>query len=1027
MSLIKYPIKNYQFTMIMVLMIMLVAATALMTMPRAEDPDMKAVSFPVIVVQPGTNPKDMEQLIVKPLEARFYGLDDIKRIKTTINNSVAFFFVEFEYGTDYDDKYQELVRELNAAGPELPDNIYSMEVKKIDPTNVSVIQLALVSENASQSTMKGLADKLKQELEKVKSLKEVEISGLPDQQIRIDIDQAKIAELGIPMNRIIQAVQSENQNIPAGSVNAGNKTFSVKTSGNYQQIEDIKNTIVASGQGKNIILKEVATIYPTFATNNHITRLNGYNAILINAAQKIGKNISDTQKDYQKVLDKFENSLPENVDMIVNFDQANNVNNRLSGLGIDFAIAIVLVLFTLLPLGTRASLVVMIAIPLSLGLGVIAMNSFGYSLNQLSIVGFVVALGLVVDDSIVVVENIERWMREGYSRLEASIKGTEQIALAVLGCTVTLVIAFMPLVFMPEMAGEFIRSMPIAVITSVIGSMLIALLVVPFLASKLLKPHEHEGGNAILRGMQNIIHKSYGVFLDKALKHPGRTTLIALAIFLGSLALIPVVGFSLFPPSEKPQFMIHITSELQDNMETTNRITKDIEQQLKAMPDVKYFTSNVGKGNPRVYYNMQQGQENVSYADIFVQLHGDVKSDKKIEMIEQLRKQWTPYLGAKVEVRNFEQGVPVISPVEVRIFGDNLDTLRNLAAQVEDLLKNTAGSEYVNNPIKNNKTDLRVNINREKAMALGVPTSSIDQTIRVALAGYTVGTYSDPNKDDNDYQIVVSVPRAKDATIETLEGVFVDNVAGKAIPLAQLASLTFEVSPSNIYHINKERTVSVNSFVAKGYSNDEVINAVIEQMEKFPLPSGYTYEMGGEVESRETAFGGFGTIILITVFMFIAVLILEFKTFKSTLIVLSVIPLGIVGAVIALLLTGNTLSFVATIGIVALAGIEVKNTILLVDFTNQLRREGVPLNEAIEKAGEIRFLPIILTSLTAIGGLMPIAWSSNPLISPLAIVMIGGLISSTLLSRIVTPVVYKLIPPKIEMEKLVHIENGKSE
>lgn len=1016
MSLIKYPIKNYQFTMIMVLMVMLVAATSLLTMPRAEDPDMKAVSFPVIVVQPGTNPKDMEQLIVKPLEARFYALDDIKRIKTTINNSVAFFFVEFEYGTDYDDKYQELVRELNAATPELPENIYSMEVQKIDPTNVSVIQLALVSENASQTTIKELADKLKQDLEKVKALKEVEISGLPDQQIRVDIDQAKIAELGIPMNRIIQSIQSENQNIPAGSVIAGDKTFSVKTSGNYQQIEDIKNTIVASGQGKNITLKEVASVYPTFGTNNHITRLNGYNAVLINAAQKIGMNISDTQKEYLKVLDKFEQTLPDNVDMIVNFDQANNVNKRLGGLGIDFAIAICLVLITLLPLGTRASLVVMIAIPLSLGLGVIAMNSFGYSLNQLSIVGFVVALGLVVDDSIVVVENIERWMREGYSRLEASIKGTEQIALAVLGCTVTLVIAFMPLVFMPEMAGEFIRSMPIAVITSVIGSMLIALLVVPFLSSKLLKPHEHEGGNAILRTMQSIIHKSYGVFLDKALKHPGRTTLIALAIFLGSLALIPVVGFSLFPPSEKPQFMIHISSELQDNIQTTNRISREIEKELKGMEDVKYFTTNVGKGNPRVYYNMQQGQENVSYADIFVQLHDDVKSSDKIQIIENLRKKWTPYLGAKVEVRNFEQGLPVISPVEIRIFGDNLDTLRSLAAKAEVLLKNTPGSEYVNNPIKNNKTDIRVNINREKAMALGVPTSSIDQTIRVALAGYQVGTYSDPDKDDNDYDIIVSVPRAKDATLETLEGIFVDNVAGQAIPLSQLASLEFEVSPSNIYHIDKERTVSVNSFVQK-YNNDEVINAVIEQMDKFPFPAGYSYEMGGEVESREMAFGGFGTIILITVFMFIAVLILEFKTFKSTLIVLSVIPLGIVGAVLALLVTGNTLSFVATIGIVALAGIEVKNTILLVDFTNQLRREGMELNEAIEKAGEIRFLPIILTSLTAIGGLMPIAWSSNPLISPLAIVMIGGLISSTLLSRIVTPVVYKLIPPKIEVEE----------
>lgn len=1002
--------------MIMVLMIIVVAVSSMLTMPRAEDPDMKGVTFPVLVVHPGTSPKDMEQLIVKPLEGKFYALDNIKKIKTTINNSVAFFFIEFEYGQNYDDKYQELVRELNAARSELPDNIYSMEVLKIDPTNVSVVQMALVSENASQSSMKKFADELKQDLEKVKALKAVEISGLPDQQIRIDLNQAKLAELKITMNRIIQSIQSENQNIPAGSINAGTQSFSVKSSGNYQSIQDIQNTIVASAAGKNILLKDVADIYPTFGINSHITRLNGFSSVLISAAQKEGMNISDTQTEYLKVIDAFRTRLPDNIDLVLNFDQAKNVNQRLGGLAIDFAIAIFLVLITLLPLGIRASIVVMIAIPLSLGLGIIAMNLFGYSLNQLSIVGFVVALGLVVDDSIVVVENIERWMREGYSKIEASIKGTEQIALAVLGCTVTLVIAFMPLVFMPEMAGEFIRSMPIAVISSVVGSMFVALLVVPFLSSKLLKPHPHEGGNAILRGMQSLIHKSYGVFLDKALKHPGRTALIALAIFLGSLALIPAVGFSLFPPSEKPQFMIHINSALQSNLQTTDSITNEIEKELKQIPDVKYFTANVGKGNPRVYYNMQQAREDVSYADVFVQLHDDVKSKDKIKLIENLRKKWTPYLGAKIEVRDFEQGVPIISPVEVRIFGDNLDTLQNLSYKIEDLLKKTQGTEYVNNPIKNNKTDLKVNINREKAMALGVPTSAIDQTIRVALSGFNVGTYTDPNSDDNDYDILVTVPRNSEATIATLEGIFVDNVIGTSIPLSQLASLEFEESPSNIYHQNKIRTVSVNSFVKKGFGNDEVINAVIEQMDQFPLPDGYSYEMGGEVESREMAFGGFGTIIMITVFMFIAVLILEFKTFKSTLIVLSVIPLGIVGAVLALLLTGNTLSFVATIGIVALAGIEVKNTILLVDFTNQLRREGMQLNEAIEKAGEIRFLPIILTTLTAIGGLMPIAWSSNPLISPLAIVMIGGLISSTLLSRIVTPVIYKLIPPTIEKD-----------
>lgn len=660
-------------------------------------------------------------------------------------------------------------------------------------------------------------------------------------------------------------------------------------------------------------------------------------------------------------------------------------------------------------------MVVMIAIPLSLGIGIVALNLFGYSLNQLSIVGFVVALGLVVDDSIVVVENIERWMREGYSRLESAIKGTEQIALAVVGCTATLVIAFLPLMFMPEMAGEFIRSMPTAVIASVIGSMIVALLVVPFISSYLLKPHEHEGGNIILRTMQKAIHNTYGKLLDIALHHPGKTTLIALIVFLGALALVPVVGFSLFPPSEKPQFLIHINSSLQGNLALTDSLTKVVEEELSGMEEVKYYTSNIGKGNPRVYYNMQRANENTSYADIYVQLHDDIKSADKIVIIEELRKKWTPFLGAKVEVRDFEQGVPVISPVEVRIYGDHLDTLQSLANRVEMLITQIDGAEYVSNPIKNNKTDLHLAINREKAMALGVPSSSIDQTVRVALAGYHVGTFSDPDKDDNDYDIVVSVPRDDFADIPVLENIFVNNLNGTAIPLSQLATLEFETSPSSIFHKNTNRCVSVNSFVKKGYSNDEVINQVIAKMDEFDFPDGYSYEMGGEVESRETAFGGFGTIIIITVFMFIAVLVLEFKTFKSTLIVLSVIPLGIVGAIIALLVTGNTLSFVATIGIVALAGIEVKNTILLVDFTNQLRREGMKLNEAIEKAGEIRFLPIILTSLTAIGGLLPIAWSSNPLISPLAIVMIGGLISSTLLSRVVTPVVYKLIPPEVDV------------
>ncbi|HWK56449.1 MAG TPA: efflux RND transporter permease subunit [Parapedobacter sp.] len=1013
MGLIKYPIKNYQFTFIVVLMVVAIGVSSILTMPRAEDPEMRPPNFPVVVVYPGTNPKDMEQLVVKPIESRLYDLDNIKRIRTTVVNGLAVLFVEYEHGIDYDNKYQELIREVSALRPQLPDQLYSIDVQQIDPTGVNVLQVALISENASRSLMKAVSDDLKDELEKVKALKAVAVSGLTDQLIRVDVEPTKLAQLGIPLNQVMQAIQSEGANIPGGSVLAGGKVFSIRTSGNYQSIDHIKQTIVSSAEGKNILLGDIADIYADFAPETHITRLNGYRAVFVNAAQKAGENISRTQEAYLEVLDRFEQRLPANVDMVLHFDQGENVNKRLSGLGIDFLIAVTLVLLTLLPLGTRASLVVMIAVPLSLAMGVIVLNVLGYSLNQLSIVGFVVALGLVVDDSIVVVENIERWMREGVSRIDAAVKGTHQIALAVVGCTATLAIAFMPLMFMPEAAGDFIRSLPMAVIGSVIASMLVALLVVPLLSSRLLKPHAHPEGNAVLRWLQRAIHSTYSVLLDKALKRPWQTVVIAVVIFAGALALIPVVGFSLFPPSEKPQFLIRINAPLQAHIYVTDSITRQLEKELAELPEVQYFASNVGKGNPRIYYNVEQANERADFAEIFVQLRPDTSPREKEALIERLRQRWTPYLGAKVEVKNFEQGVPVISPVEVRLFGDNLDTLKRLAGRVETLLQGTPGALYVNNPVRNDKTDIQVSIHRDKALALGVPSANVDRTVRMVLAGVDVTTYTDPKADDDDYLVRLSVPRSAYPDLSVFDQIAVDNVQGKGIPFSQLATLELVPSPPAIYHINRQRTVSVNSFVAAGYTNDEVIKDVVRQMDELALPVGYHYEMGGEVESREQSFGGFGTVILITVFMFIAVLVLEFKTLKSTIIVLSVIPLGIVGAVLALLVTGNTLSFVATVGLVALAGIEVKNTILLVDFTNQLRREGVPLNDAIEKAGEMRFLPIILTSLTAIGGLLPIAWSSNPLISPLAIVMIGGLISSTLLSRVVTPVVYKLMPPAI--------------
>ena len=1014
MKISEYAIKNYQFTLVIFLMIILLGATTILHMPRSEDPEIHSPQFPIVVFYPGTSPKDMEDLVVDPLERKINELENIKRIKTTIKDGVAVVLVEYKYGSNVEAKYAELIREVNSLRNELPKDIASIVVNKVEPSDVNVIQVALVSENASRNKLKEYAEDLRDELEQIKSLKKVEIHGLSDRIVRVDLELEKMAQMHIPLEVILGSIQSEVANIPGGSVEAGSKSFNINTSGNFRDIEEIRKSIVYSANGKNILLQDIAKVDYDYAEEMHITRLNGYRSIFVTAAQKTGENISMTQKMYLPVIEKFKATLPPNINMVHHFDQADNVNKRLGSLGKDFIFAILLISITLLPLGQRAAVIVMISIPLSLAIGIIMLNFLGYTLNQLSIVGLVVALGLLVDDSIVVVENIERWMRDGYSRLDATIKATKQIGLAVVGCTVTLVIAFMPLVFLPEAHGDFIRSLPMSVILCVIASMVVSLTIIPFLSSRLLKEHTgHPEGNIFMRALKKLIHGSYAKLLDKALARPFITIAIAVVIFLGSLQLFPIIGFSLFPASEKPQFLIEIITPLQSNLTHTNKVTAQIEVELKKEKEIKYFATNVGKGNPRIYYNIIPENERTDFAQIFVQLDENTSPKRKLMLIEELRRKFASFAEAEIKVKNFEQGAPIAAPVEVRVFGENLDTLRVIAGRVENLLQTTHGTIYIENPVAHLKSDIRIDINKEKSRMLGIPTVVIDNTIRLAVAGIDAGKFSDQNGDE--FKIVMTKSRQAHPTLEVLENLFVNTNQGTAVPLRQVSNLHMESSQIKINHNNKLRTVSINAYVKKGFLNDNVTKDVIAQMDKMNLPKGYSYVMGGELESRHEGFGGFGSVIIVTLFLFIAVLILEFKNFKSTLIVLSVIPLGIVGAVIALFVTGNSLSFIAAIGLIALAGIEVKNTILLVDFTNQLRLEGKSLEEAIREAGEVRFLPIILTTLTAIGGLMPIALSTNPLVSPLAIVIIGGLISSTLLSRIVTPVIYKLIPPKVSV------------
>ncbi|MBK8282149.1 MAG: efflux RND transporter permease subunit [Saprospiraceae bacterium] len=1018
MNLTSFSVKNYQFTIIIFILALALGLNSLLNMPRGEDPPFGAPIFIVLAVYPGTSPADMEQLVADPIEEALYNLGDVKKIVTTCSDGLMMTQIDFNYGVNVDNKNNDVNREMNKIRRDLPDGLLELRVQRASSSDVVILQSALVSETATTTEINDYAEDLKKSLERVRDLKWVHIQGEPNEIIDIQLRLSRMASMGIGINQVMGAIAQNNINIPGGTIDLNTKRYNIKTNSDLKTLDDIRNIIVHTGsRGQLVRLHEVADVYATNEEQTHIARFNGKPAVWVLSALNDRKNIIQTRARMQTILDEYESRLPSHIKLQHAFDQEVSVEHRLGGLSRDFSIAIFLVLLTLVPLGIRASLVVLISIPLSLAIGLALLHLLGFTLNQLSIVGMVIALGLLVDDSIVVVENIERFMRQGYSRKEASIVATKQIFVAVLGCTATLIFAFLPLAFLPEGSGEFIRSLPIAVLVTIIASLFVALTIIPFLSSLLLKKHERAEGNFFMRAFKKYINDPYASVLKWAFKHPILTILGTILIFMSSLMIVPRIGFSLFPKSDKPMFVVDIKAASGSSINQTNHIARQLEQDLLRQPNIVSVSTNVGKGNPRVYYNEFQQNYSPTFAQLLVQVPSNLDVPAITTLTDSLRKRYEGMPEAEVEVKMFQQGTPILAPIEFRIIGESLDTLKKYAGEVEKIISNTQGTQTVRNTIKTPKTDLGVNIDKAKAGMLGVLPAEVAKTVRLGLAGLEVGSLLEDGGDEKTIRVSVGKPDLSQS-LEVFDQLYVQSMSGAQVPLKQIATISLDDSPLLIRHYNKERTTSVTSFVKTGYNTMQLIEEIEEKTKAVQLPPGYRFVAAGEKESQEESFGGMGTIVLISIFCLFAILVLEFRTFKSTMIVLSVVPLGVIGALCALWVGGETLSFVATIGIIALMGIEIKNSILLVDYTNQLREGGMDLKQAIMNGAETRFLPILLTSMTAIGGMVPLVLENSPLISPLAMVLIGGLISSTLLSRIVTPLLYYLIPPAVQVQQV---------
>ena len=1006
-----FAVHRWQFTLVAFGLLVMLGVNAFLSVPRSEDPHFPVPIVIIRAVLPGAEPSEMEQLVADPIEDAIDGLDDIDKVESTSVDGAAIIRVHFAWNVDPERKYDQVVREVNAIRGNLPSGLARLEIERVRTTEVAIVQAALTSDVLPMRRLEKVADRLRERLDRVPGVRQARYYGAPASEVRVSLDLARLSALKLPATAVSDALKSAGAEAPIGAVQAGDRRFNVKAGGAFRSLDVVKDTPVRSIGGQVVRVRDVAQVAWAQDEPTHLTRFNGKRAVFVTVTQKDGQDVARITTAVDQVLGDYEKTLPAGVKLERGFVQAKNVEHRLGNLFRDFGIALLLVMITLLPLGPRAGLVVMVSIPLSLLIGLVLLQAFGFTLNQLSIAGFVLALGLLVDDSIVITENIARRIREGEERTAAAVNGANQIALAVLGCTACLMLAFLPLMALPGGSGAYIKSLPVTVLCTVGASLFVSMTIIPFLASRVLDKRSDPEGNPLLRGVNGAIHRFYRPVLHFGLARPWLSLAIMLAICATTVPMLKIVGSSLFPAAETPQFLIRVETPDGSPLARTDRALRFVEARLKQEPDVVWQAANVGRGNPQIFYNISQRESATTYGEVFVSLKAwhPGKSDK---VLDGLRRDFARFPGARISVVTFENGPPIDAPVAIRITGQNLEALKALAARAEAVLKATPGTRDVNNPVRLDRTDLDLGVDEGKAAALGVPAGAPRRAARLALSGEETGRFRDPDGDD--YAVKVRLPMgttdgASRNALADLAKIYVPTADGEAAPLGSIASPTLRSSPARIDRFDRERTVTVSAYVQTGYLTAKVTADALDRLNRqLPMPPGYRLSLGGQAEAQSESFAGLGAAVMVAVFGILAVLVLEFQKFKTALVVAGIIPFGLFGAVAALWITGYSLSFTATIGLIALIGIEIKNSILLVDFTEQLRRDGMGLHDAIEKAGEVRFLPVLLTSVTAIGGLLPLALEGSGLYSPLAIVIIGGLITSTVLSRVATPVMYWL-------------------
>jgi multidrug efflux pump subunit AcrB len=1000
-------LRHSRFTLVMLIFLVALGVQALLSIPRAEDPYFPTPMFVVRIGAPGMSAARIEELIIRPTEDAIADLEDLRTVRSRSYDGSGAVWVEFSWGKDPERKHADLLRAIQGVRSALP-GVTDVDVRPNRTSETAIAEYALTSDMLPMRSLDEIADRLRKQLNRVDGVREARVWGAPPSEVRVALQLDRLAALELTPPTVVETISKASDEAPIGIVREGQRSFNVVGQGAFRDLEAVRRIPLRSPLGKSLRVSDVADVQWAQSDPVHSTRFNGHRGLLISISQRDGQDIAAVTRRIQASLARVQDGLPPDVRLDPVFLQSQNVDHRLLKLGRDFLFAFAIVLLTLTPLGLRAGLVSAASIPLSMLAGIALLKAFGFSLNQLTIAGFVLAMGLVVDDSIVVVENIVRSARGGRSRAEAAERGTREIAAPVIGCTLALIFAFVPLLALPGGAGAYIRSLPAAAVCSIAASLVIALTVIPFLASRILPKDTSKLDSEKLRRVEAAIHRFYRPILDAAVARPGRTTLVVALICGLGVPLALACDRSLFPPSDNREFLVRIETPSGSTFEATDAAVRYAERVLTQTPQIAWFAANVGRGNPQIFYNVGQRPADPTFGEIAVATR-TWDAARSRELFDRLQARLDAYPGASLSIVRFQNGPPVDAPIAIRLHGDDLRTLDAAAAKVEAKLAVQPGVRNVRNVSADRRLDLALQVDEARAAAMNVPIGAAEEAARLALGGIEAARLR-PSDEGLSFPVRVGLPRDGVLTAADLSRVYAISRSGSGVPLSNLTSPALRATPSQIEHYNRQRVVTVTADVSRGTSPVRTTRTVISEARRdLMMPVGYRFSAGGEAEAQSESYSGLVAATFVAAFGIACVLILEFRRFRTVLVVLAIVPIGALGAFFALWVTGTGFSFTAGVGFVALAGMEVKNSILLVDLAERLVLEGRPRRAAILEAGETRFLPVILTTVTAIAGLLPLAIDSSGLYRPLAIAVIGGLVSSTLLARLATPATYLML------------------